>query len=1847
MATDLLNLFKDLKKRATEYIDTAYYTNDANFNNTRRELLENSSDSPIFRDPAFEPLKRYVESNVEPGEILETAGIKGLTPEEKKIVVGFLEAFAPIKFRGLYEHQLKSISDMHQKKKNFVVTTGTGSGKSFCFQIPMILNLIAESLGEQGRQSWNGPSLSGSAWWRNSRAKFKPKRERTSRIAAVRGLIMYPLNALVQDQVDGLRGVLNSPQAEEFYSKVLGGERIFFGQYSGSTPGRGSRSPENVNECRLQLEQIEKTISSHRGQFDPRIQTLDGSELVTRWDIQDTPPDILITNYSMLSIMLLREREQLIFDETKRWLESNKNNRFTLVIDELHAYRGTGGTEISYIIRSFIQRIGLTPNHPQLQIIATSASLSELEGQKFLAEFFGTDAVKFPFEVINGPAVNLRADAVNIVKTAQSEFEKFNESGGDENQLIATISTIVKRHPVESQKISDQIIELGLHDALIHTSEELKKQHPQGSKVTSYPLTIKEIADYLFSGSQGAALGLLTCLTKDYSVTSELKSKIRMHLFVRNLDGIRRSMGTLGGNLSSPTLYDGTRPICRTGAINLDSYYCQECGELYYFGYKNLASGRLFISNDDSLEERNKSEGVVIHVPRSEVNYDHTSWEERFFNGFSGELANSPRANHVKVFFKIVPFQQRSRKFDLPHVCVHCEANWSSKPIQFTRSPIRSMGTGYNKFSQVIIEQLVGSLRDTTGDAAASKIVIFSDSRRDAAVIAADLELNHYRDTVRALTEKHLANAGAGNVDLASFLLALEQARINDKWDSIKTHPYRDINSAGYRDLRDYFKGELDKDADVKEWQNAESLIASNANPLIRLFGEENSVVRLVERDLVSIGMNPAGLYEDRTYKWQDVYLNAPPSASPDVILAYSQGKKRHTDRLASTIREIITGSMGRDFESLGYGWVTFDRNHNLAKTLDSKIVTMLDVAIRFLIKHYKTRDDYNEEGGFLTEKLVGYFSQWLKQNNFRLWSDVTPEQASDAVRSLLVSLGVVDTRFRIKKEGLFLHPKSNFFWRCQKCRTVHLFEADERCRNVKFNHDPGKVGCKGKLVKHPIENLLSEPNYYRMLSVLGRHEYPLRTEELIGHTDKVDQRIRQLAFQGKFFGELASSKFTDKELEKYFGIDALSVTTTMEAGVDIGGLKAVYLANMPPKRFNYQQRVGRAGRRLDKLSISITFCKGQKHDEYYFANQLLMVGWETPSPSLAMNNDRILERILLRQCLHLISTNNNDLRVTFEKAGAEGDFNSGYFGSVDTADTCRAVILDTMVNTKPLLMDYLKKLRPDLNQSKVAEFCTYIENSVRDVLSVSHLSHLRSRYGGNYSLTAALAEEGRLPLYGLPVRSVNLIHEDPNRGENKSRWPISSGVIDRSEDVALAEFAPDRVVVKDKRIIRSVGVSWPERPVEGLGGYKIRFSEAVESRKLVCCTACGAVLFSDNAQCFECNSTDPNSVKSFLGWRPYSYISDVSSMEIYDGNIESKPTIIVSHPSAVVGNNSITWQEDGNYRVSGFQGRLVRANTNGGKGYSFRKIEDSRVMDGVYIENTLINPMLRTDPWVNSADRNITNDVALYSELITDVLIATCREVPSEKTRLGIDSGINDLAVKAAWESFAELIGKEISLKEDIEASEISVGKKFVPWKDQAGREIGGWAVFVSDNLDNGAGYASSYSSKGKFSELLNGIKNDLGNYFISDSHASTCSTSCYQCLRNYFNRTNHKNLDWRLGLDLAELLIGNKDAISLKSKWWVDYINGLLHQRIQQMTSETWKIKKFDDQFVFEDQRSENVVIPVHPLINYRHRSFTDVIDDVREHSGVSNVGTLDIFEFERQPVSALQKLRSYLRG
>jgi ATP-dependent helicase YprA (DUF1998 family) len=110
--------------------------------------------------------------------------------------------------------------------------------------------------------------------------------------------------------------------------------------------------------------------------------------------MQETPPDIFITNYSMLNIMLMRDREDSVFTKTREWLEEDKvNNIFHLIVDELHLNRGSSGTELALLLRLVEYRLGLYPGHPQLRILASSASLdpNDEDSKKYITDFFGMD----------------------------------------------------------------------------------------------------------------------------------------------------------------------------------------------------------------------------------------------------------------------------------------------------------------------------------------------------------------------------------------------------------------------------------------------------------------------------------------------------------------------------------------------------------------------------------------------------------------------------------------------------------------------------------------------------------------------------------------------------------------------------------------------------------------------------------------------------------------------------------------------------------------------------------------------------------------------------------------------------------------------------------------------------------------------------------------------------------------------------------------------------------------------------------------------------------------------------------------------------------------------------------------------------------------------------------------------------------------------------------------------------------------------------------------------------------------------------------------------------------------
>ena len=123
---------------------------------------------------------------------------------------------------------------------------------------------------------------------------------------------------------------------------------FYFGRYTGETPG-GSWNPNNITLNQQNADEINNIAREIREQSEFRedIETSKGlfavpeyGEMLTRWDMLSAPPDFLISNTSMLNVMLMRETEAPIFQRTRDWLNSNPKNQFTLVVDELHAYRG-------------------------------------------------------------------------------------------------------------------------------------------------------------------------------------------------------------------------------------------------------------------------------------------------------------------------------------------------------------------------------------------------------------------------------------------------------------------------------------------------------------------------------------------------------------------------------------------------------------------------------------------------------------------------------------------------------------------------------------------------------------------------------------------------------------------------------------------------------------------------------------------------------------------------------------------------------------------------------------------------------------------------------------------------------------------------------------------------------------------------------------------------------------------------------------------------------------------------------------------------------------------------------------------------------------------------------------------------------------------------------------------------------------------------------------------------------------------------------------------------------------------------------------------------------------------
>jgi len=1791
MSDHLLALPHAIKESTLSYIKTAYRTNNSAFNETRDDLLRSGDISRnVFGESIFELIPRYASSKQPVLKILTDAfeDSSGYSTASTDIFLDGVKLFEDEINYEPYQHQLDAVRETLVNKNDVVVTTGTGSGKSLCFILPLITNLVMESSGSGGRPRWSSVESS-TDWWKSGSSQYSYNRG-SGRTAAVRGMVMYPLNALVRDQIETLRSLLDCKAAESYYSDHLDGDRIYFGQYVGATPGKGNpTNRKRLSQARDFLrgtsKRHEQAIRDSSDDLWKFVENPAGSQMMLRWDMQQYWPDILITNFTMLSIMMVRDREAGLFDSTKQWLRESEENVFFLVLDELHTYRGTPGTEISHTIKLFLERLGLYPGHPQLRIIATSASLEDESGsgsgEQFLEDFFGMRRGGSQFTLIDGEkCVSDLADFTALTDTAEAgrSLARFNESDIDVDELEVSLRRWCDSVPTKPG-------ETPLENVLWTIQEELKRRADRGHKLGPVPFACSSVDSLLFPDNPGGGEGLVKYfVSEETGLYVDLDAKLRLHHFTKILPGLRQAMIPSEGHLSvDAPIYDQNTKFCpSTGLMTLDTMYCQVCGEIYYRAYRRSSSGEggvggLEISNEPDRSRQTTSE---IYVHQAEQSDEVPArWTRGYLltamQRISPSLTDSVRGSEVTVNFREVEADTP------PSGCISCGTDWSSRGDGI-KSPIRTMGTGYYRFSQILVEQLYRYLAPAEKDGTVPSCIAFSDSRRDASRFSAEMERNHYRDTLRALSEEVIGSF--------SEVLHLKEKYI----DAFHVGDEAAKKSASELLPKEEYKA-IFIDAEFERLP-VEELRSRHLQPSVS-FSQLSAAVEVYLLDSY-VPFDGLGIETQRKVipKLKSFYK---PSGSRDE--RDDERLRRAENLLRRNIREVITDSLGRDFESLGFGWLTVDRSAPLPSGVPAEqrddFYTFIDMVLRFLSFYYRTR--HKDEVGLDSFVFPNYFYQVIADNAVAarvVGAEVLEDNSRifEKVRDYLQHYSVADEYLRILIDGLYIHLPGSHFWECDNCRSIHMFQADGQCRTIKH-----RQRCSGELKENPIDLLSERSNYYKEFREEGRYKYPIRTAEIIGHTPAEEQRNRQLAFQGKFLDQDISGPVANA-----LKLDLLSVTTTMEAGVDIGGLKSVFLAGMPPRRFNYQQRVGRAGRRRDRLSVALTFCKGQKHDEYYFDRPELMLAEKTASPKLDSENIEILVRVVTKWFMnwHVNEVYSQD---DFQYDG--GGENSGKLGSIEVFQGKVETWLDAMSSAEVELREISQKLSGTQDEALVSHMIglciARLEQAGRD-------SEIWcQKYGSGYSLSEVLVKEGYFPLYGMPERDVSLLTEDPNTGSNERDWPITEGLVSRSEDIAIAEFAPGQEYLIDKRRYKSSAIGWLEKNGRDISAVP---PPQHMQRVLYICGRCSNV--SDHAE-ETCRSCGSDQIALFSAKRPKYYVPE--SAVGYRGYVDSEPQSIITTPAPEVRGNGEAQHIFGAGAVSSLVGNVLRINANSGLGYQVAAIPESSAAESVSGVTHLASS---TEP----PTREISA-YALYSEQYTSLLQITLSSAPEyiksgeyDATSLGI--------LNAAHGSLAELIKMGIVLIEDIEPNEMTASVQ---------REEN-WGIYIADTLDNGSGYSTKYSRPENFSELLGYIETNIfEGYLTHHDHDVSCVSSCYRCLRNYENRLLHESLDWRLAIDLLEIYKGNHVERIEFGRHWRSVV-----ERSSQIIGNLNRVpvvldwKESGPVLRFESQGSAWAVLLTHPLMPMG-QELIETLLQIKDTSGVDMCSSINPYLLLRDPV------------
>jgi DEAD/DEAH box helicase domain-containing protein len=1768
-----LAIFEDLRDTYFRYLDSPFDLRYPDLVAERRALLD--ADGRLYRSPLIEPVPAYQLS----GQTFSQAAQALLGPLWPQPIVAELSAFVsqglfPATLpngqpRELYMHQRTVFEEAVVHGHDVVVTTGTGSGKTECFLLPIAAELVRESVnwpapGPRPAQWdwWNHWSLQGSQrrW-----APRIPQRAHEARTPAIRALILYPLNALVEDQLARLRDGLDGAGARSWLQANRAANRIYFGRYTGRTPVSGSRTAAATGRLRAELADAHRDSQLVAGTAAARFfATMDGGEMWSRWDMQDHPPDVLITNYSMLNIMLMRTVEAPVFDQTRQWLQQDPSHIFHLVVDELHTYRGTPGTEVAYLIRVLLDRIGLAPDSNQLRIIASSASVaSGAAGLQYLESFFGRDRNRF--RIVGAATQPLNPGAFGSVRANVAALRQLRNDLRASPSLSAATASAFQSATGAPAAPAGASPELTLDSALAHVmaADALRLACAAGPATAPHlePRFPEEIASAMFPGPPlqdgvEAVEGLLAGLSAARGASGTAPLPVRAHIIFRNLQGLwactnpactqvppRNGAPPVGALHYVPTL------TCGCGSRVLELLYCEACGDIFFGGYRRetgLNPNEWYLSPDHPDLEASPdiasmdrdyvryavywpgTLGVAPASPQWTQDGVPRAWRAARFTPADGKVAlgGPGYLYYVPAMHSPTPPAGDSARQAYPARCPRCDADWSRRQIG---SPVRTLRTGFQKIAQVLSDALLRNIAPPTASQS-RKLVVFSDSRQDAAKLSAGMRFSHYRDALRQAITGAIAVQGAGAQAFASQVsgqpVPQQQQTLAAAFSG--THP---AEAASLSMAANPATAQLPSPSHpgLSCQVAAQQILARAAQGPFHI----GQLSADASAQLLANGVNPGGFTQDvlwtapriREGSWRDLYSWGAAGTIPQAKAAaqLSQQQRDHLRRIQDQslleAMDVVFASGRRSLESLCLAYATTDR---IALPAPSALIQeAADGTIRLL----GARRRLSTHGAASQPNPPAYVAQYLAA--VAQLHGFTPATFAADVLNYLNGAGVLTQHVLVAQNLCLARPGATYF-ECGQCRRVHLHAAGGVCTDCHIPLGPPQQLAAAQATR----------DYYSYLATQAGPLFRLNCEELTGQTNKNDGRKRQRLFQDICLPPPDEIQITDP-------IDLLSVTTTMEAGVDIGALLAVMMANMPPMRFNYQQRVGRAGRRGAGLSVALTLCRGRSHDDYYFQRPDRITSDPPPQPYVDMRREAILQRVLAKEVL----------RQAFAALGLfaaqGGDSVHGEFGDAAAWGTAPAqppagtppgltvaLLVDAWIQSNQAAIahtcDVLLAFTTPVMRAQRAALIAYVQTQlVPRVTKASTDPRLPQR-----SLSERLANVGVLPMFGFPTRVRYLFHEKPG---GAYEWP-PEGVVDRELDIAISQFAPSSETVKDGVIHTAVGVV----------DYQPQGNSVVEQPNplgpplpIGLCRRCQAVDGSQSpAQaCPVCGAAPPDYEPVVLS-QPRGFRTWYGASRDFDGVFEW--TARASRPK--VGVTPIGMTPVANFEIWSGQDTVYVINDNEGLLFEFEKLAQGEtwVTRDALAKVGVSNPPLAPG---GAPDRR-----ALASIKPTDVLVLGIQTWP-----VGVNAVPLRVEGRAALYSLGFLLRRAAAVLLDIHERELKVGLRVM--QDPNGQVIG--QIFISDSLENGAGYSSYFGTPAEAESLLRFVVGQTSNTFYgplvaqhdphgNQLHGALCRTSCPDCLRDFSNLTYHNILDWRLGLDLARLALDSAAPIDFSVPYW-----------------------------------------------------------------------------------------------